>query len=201
MQTARRSALLIVAAALALGPAACGGDHDGTPATPTPTPTARTGPARVTGGTTTLQLDPTARRLLDLAGVTLSGIGGAQAGNGQIELPIRGGTVSLAPLSGRIEHAGGLRLSAGGRHVDATGLVLEPARDVISARVADRRVPLLSLALSGPRALPPGGAPLVLSGRASAAGDQLASALGSQLAAAVLAKGLRLGTVRVSART
>jgi hypothetical protein len=197
MQTARRLARLTVAAALALGPAACGGGHDH--AAPAPTP--RTGPADVSGGTTTLQLDPTARQMLGLAGVTLTGIGGAQASEGRIELPIRGGTVSVAPLRGRIEHAGGVRLSAGARHVDATDLVLDPARNVVTARVANRRLPLLSLALSGPRVLPTGGAPLVLSGRASAAGGEIASALGSGLAANLLAKGLRLGTMRVAAQT
>ncbi len=136
--------LAVIAAATTLL-AACGEKSE-----PTPQPTAgssatATGRVSLTGGTTTLRLNATTARVLDVAGIKVSTAGAAQRVGDQLQFPITGGQLEAAPLGGRIEHAGGLRFSAHGQSVDATDLVLDPARGMVTANVEGKRVPLLSL--------------------------------------------------------
>jgi hypothetical protein len=86
-------------------------------------------------------------RTLAAAGVRIAPIGGATGTDARFTFPITGGRIDVDPLSGRIEHRGGLRIRAGGSEVTATDLVIRPARGVLTAEVSGRRVPLFSVDL------------------------------------------------------
>lgn len=80
--------------------------------------------------------------------------------------------------------------------MDATGLVIDAARDVLTAEVRGRRVPLLRLDLDVPRAAPAAGEAFTVPGRASVIGSTNVSDLGVD----VLREGLPLGRIEVSAQ-
>ncbi len=190
--------------------AACGGDATDRPeaqakakATSTPTDLHTPPPASrlpVDGGATTLRLDGATKRILDYAGVKVTGLGATTEAGGALRLPITGGELTAAPLAGRIEHDGGLRIRARGRHVDLTALRFDATTDVITAAVRGRRVPVLRVDVGPQREPLSAGHPVVLTGRAALIGDRIVSELGRDAGVAVLTEGLPLGTVEISAR-
>lgn len=183
--------------------AACGGDKRQDSARPTSTPADHARPVStrvVTGGVTTLRLDPAAEKILDFAGVKLTGVGDASGRDGTLRFPVSGGKLSLPPLRGDVEHAGGLRITRKGRHVDATGLRLEPAKDVVSGVIEGRRVPLLRVDVGEPSTLAPPGRPFVIEGNAAVIGGRVLRAVGRDAGVDVLRSGLPLGRLRVSLR-
>jgi hypothetical protein len=138
---------------------------------------------------------------MDLAGLHLRPTGDAAGNDGRMSFPITGGRLSLNPPRGSIEHAGGLRFSVGGRHVDAADLALDPANAVVTAVVDGRRVPLLRLYPRFPRALPPDGQDIVITARVTVLGTSVVTLLGRVLGVEKLADGLPLGTMRIAAET
>ena len=192
-------------AALAFGATACGGSDDSATADTTPAPERTAVPQTpsidVRGGATNLRLDSRTARVLEVGGVKLTAIGDASGSVDRLRFPITGGEVSLSPPGGRIEHAGGLRFSVGGRGVDATDLVIDPAADVVTAEVAGRRVPLLALDLELPRDTPAEGQALVIPGTASLIGGSLVATLSDELGVDVLRGGLDLGRIEVSTKS
>ncbi len=198
----RRRALPAVLAALLLAASACG-DEDGAEhaavATPSPTPAA--GTASLTAGTTTLELDPTAWQVLELAGVKLRAAGDAEGRGATLRFPITGGQLRLSPAGGAINHAGALRFTARGERVRATDLVVDPAGNVVTAVVRGKRIPLLVLDMELPRDLPPPGEEITVEGRITAFGTSAIVALGRALEVDALADGLPLGAITIAART
>jgi len=90
-------------------------------------------------GSTTLKLDSAVARTLSANGVRVRPIAPARGG---VSFPITGGRLDGA--SGTIEHAGGLRFSAGGRSLSARSLKIKLGRSsTLSARVGKARVTLL----------------------------------------------------------
>jgi hypothetical protein len=203
---------LVACAALALGATACGGEEDqgsadraegGAPTqAETPAPDGATSgaeaPTEVVGGRTVLKLNDTLRRALDVAGVTVEPVGAAEAVPGGIAFPIRSGRVDLDTPSGRIEHAGGIRFSAGGREVTARNLVLLPGKDEVTAEIAGRRVPLMSTKLAPPK-VPPTGDVVVLPATVSLGGPA-SRVLSDRLGVDVFDAGLKLGRLTASAK-
>ncbi len=196
---------VVVAAALALGAAGCGSGSD-SGSNPPPRATASPAPAggateQLSGGETTLRLDSTTQRVLDLAGIKLSPIGDATVSNGRFVFPISGGKLATSPLSGTIQHSGGLRFSAAGHSVDARDLTVDPTSGVVTAVVQGQRVPLLSLDVGDLDRVPPkGGAQIVIPASASLIGGSALRQIGDQLGVSALAKGLELGHLVVSAK-
>jgi hypothetical protein len=192
------------AVAIAIGAAACGGDDNGKTTTQSrssgqqsSTPANRV--QRVTGGETVMSFDSPSQRLLDRAGVRIEPIGEATRSGGRIVFPIAGGQLRFTPLSGRIEHRGGLRLSAGGAHVDATDLVVRPGRGVVTAMVGGHRVPLLSVKAGRPRKVPVSHA-IEVPATVTFTGRALPDAA-DPLVRSVLRGGVRVGTLRIAADT
>jgi len=205
----RRTTVLLAAGALALGAAACGEDEEqasgearppessqreSSPVTSPGQPTEA--PTEVVGGTTALQLDGTTRRLLEAAGVDVSPIGAARSHGDDLVFPIVTGDLDIDSLSGRLQHDGGLRFSAGGRDVEARNFVIDPRREVLTADVGGRRVPLLSLDLGKPR-VPQTGDVIVVPGSASTLAAPAVPALNDRLGVDVFRTGLRLGKVTI----
>src|SRR5829696_1414834 len=101
---------------------------------------------RLAGGTTTLSLDPAAVSALGSLGVGVTPIGPAKANGGGIAFPITGGDIHPSTAIGRIQHSGGLRLSAGGKRLDVTRFNVRIAGEAfLTANVGGARVKLLTL--------------------------------------------------------
>lgn len=150
------------------------------------------------GGVTTLSLDPAVRKIFRYVGVTLVGTGEASGRADTLRFPVTGGRLTLSPLRGNVQHSGGLRISANGKHVDVTELQIDLAQDVVTGVIRGKRVPVLRVDVGEPRTLAPSGRPFQLSGNAAIAGDRLVTALGRDLGVDILRAGLPLGRLRVS---
>jgi hypothetical protein len=181
---------------------ACGSD-DGPDraavAKPSPVPTVAA--ASLTGGTTTLEFDAAAWRVLELAGAQPRATGAAEGRGRTLRFPVTGGRLKVSPPGGAIEHAGAMRFTARGEHVRARDLIVDPDNGVVTGVVRGRRIPILVLDLDVPRELPPAGDEIVMDGRVTAFGTSAVVALGGALDVEELADGLPLGSITIVART
>jgi len=215
-RTVPRTALaLLTGGVIALGAGACGSDDTPEQAASAqeqaPAPQTEGGmetqgqvggaeqPTQVTGGTTTLRLDENLRTVLDTAGVEIDPVGGARTRDGDLVFPIRQGELDIDTPSGRLAHQGGLRFSAAGRSLEATDLRVDAAREVLTAKIAGRRVPLLGLNLGTPK-VPQTGDVIVLPAGAATLSGEAASALNKRLGIDVFGDDLALGEVVVRAQ-
>jgi hypothetical protein len=147
-----KSAVLALGAALSLTLAACGGsDDDATGATGSQdAPSAEASPVAeidsLSGEQTAVTLDPTFVEGITGLGLTPGVLGGASfdAAAGRVAFPITGGNVTyfdpqsgVEPyVQGSIEHDGsGLSLTGGGKTVELTDFVVDPAESVLTGRV------------------------------------------------------------------
>jgi hypothetical protein len=205
----RPAGALAAAAALAVGAAGCGGDDEGggdTAGQPT-TPAERSAPpsetaARpqpVSGGRTLLRVDARAQRALERVGIRLRPIGDATMVGERFAFPISGGELRFTPLTGRIEHRGGLRLSVAGVDLDATNLVMRPGRGVLTAEIEGRRVPLLSFDTGRPRTIPTTDT-IVFPAIVTTLNGRAIPGLGDRVSSGLLDRGLRIGHLRTSAK-
>lgn len=192
--------VVLIAACAALAGCGGGGNEPSVRPTTTPTDARPAGATRaIKGGVTTLRIDPAASKILDYAGVQLTGVNGAGGTGGVVRFPVTGGKLSLPPLQGRITHAGALRISVNGQHVDATDLRFEPAREVLTGVIRGKRVPLLRVKIAAPTTFTPGRA-VQLSGKASVIGSRIVKAFGRSQHVDVLRSGLPVGQLQISAR-
>lgn len=121
-------------------------------------PRARTRRAATTGiagaarfGATTLALDPQAAAALTSLGVTPSVVAPATAAEDGLRFPITNPFIN-ALRSGRIEHAGGIALTAGVTRVELTDFVINlDARPDLTALVGGARVSILDLSFDHTR--------------------------------------------------
>jgi len=136
----------LLAAALASGVAACGGDEGGSAGQgqreQRPEPVAQI--ERLTGQSTAVRLDSGFVQALESLNVTPGTVGEGQLRNGSLRFPITGGNVtyyepgSVSPfVQGRISHDGsGLSLTAGGKTVELTDFVVDPGASVLTGTVS-----------------------------------------------------------------
>jgi hypothetical protein len=156
----------------------------------------------VTGGATSLALDPTAAAALTSLGVSASPIAPASAGaDGALSFPITGGTLQPAALTGSIAHSGGIALTKGSTRVALKKFVISlDGTPTLSAKVGGSRVDILSLDLSGLQVTEGDDGTLVLGGvvgrLTAAAADALNGAFGTD----AFTEGLVLGTATVTAK-
>lgn len=164
MSFRRIPVVILTGVAVALGLGACGGGDDsgagqastpgtattsppttgGSPATPAPAPEERRS-FDVTGGTTAFEFPAAVASVLSAAGIELRPVAPARQGDGGvIELPITAGRFTAGSPAGEIRHTGGIEIAVAGQSARATDLVLQPGRDVVTAEVAGRRVPLFA---------------------------------------------------------
>ena len=202
--TGTRRAVAGVAAAIATtGLVACGGGDKSTSQQggSTAPPSARAPRSwTIKGGTTRLRLNATTSKLLDAAGVRISPLGRATGGDGRFMFPVTGGKVTLDTLSGRVENAGGLRFAVAGARIDATDLVVRPGKGVVTAIVAGKRVPLLSMEHGRVRRAPQSGS-IVIPATAATLTPAAVPGLEDRLGNASFDGGLRLGRIQVSAES
>lgn len=156
------------------------------------------------GRSTTLTVDQRALAALGAAGIRLRPVAPAQvqtsSAGTRISFPVTGGSVSADPtatrrVTGEVQHAGGLTLSALGRTVTVDRLLLDADEEVLTAEVAGRRLPLLPVDLDDAR-LEREGAALVLTDDAVSLDPSATRRLADQLGLPGL-PGLQLGRLEV----
>ena len=112
--------------------------------------------------------------------------------------PVTGGNLTGDTLTGRVENAGGLRFAVAGARIDATDLVVRPGKGVVTAIVAGKRVPLLSMERGRVRRVPQSGS-IVIPATAATLSPAAVPGLEDRLGNASFDGGLRLGRIQVSA--
>jgi len=155
---------------------------------------------KLTGGATTLALDPGATSALTSLGVSVAPLRPAKAGDAGIAFPITSGKLNASTLAGSIPHKGGLRLSKGGTVVDLRRFTIRiDGSPDLTARVGNSRVSILDLDLSEAgvsttkRRVTVSGVQAMLT---KAAADELNAAFGTT----AFTEGLKIGEATVSAR-
>src|SRR5262245_61457103 len=135
-----RLPILLAAAALSLGVAACGDDEPSPPSRPDPVAQVD----QLSGRTTAVTLDAGFVEALQSLKLTPAPLGAAEISSaGVASFPITGGNVtyyepgSVSPyVQGEIDHDGsGLSLDGGGKHVELTDFVVDPGKSVLTGKV------------------------------------------------------------------
>jgi hypothetical protein len=163
----------------------------------------RTEPAqvRLSGGATTLSLDPGTAAALTGLGVTPSVIAPGTAGAAGLAFPVTGGTLAAGTFAGRIDHSGGIALTAGATRVELTRFRIEVATtSQLTALVGGTttRVPL-SVDLSGAK-VGLSKRTAVVRGAKVALTSEAATALNTAFGTTALKAGVPLGTADVRAK-
>lgn len=113
-------------------------------------PAARATTVQVDAGTTTLVLDRQTADALSAQGISMSAVGAAEKGRGQLTLPITGGRIDPASGAGTLDQAGGLQFRAGGARVRMTAWSVEIGGSrTITVAVGARRVAAFSVSRHG----------------------------------------------------
>jgi Htaa len=112
--------------------------------------TKKAAPLKISGGTTTLALDPgTATALTKTLGIAVSPLKPARAGASGIAFPITSGRLNAKTLAGSIGHSGGLRFAKGNTVVKLRNfrIRIDDTPD-LTAALGSKRVSILNLDLS-----------------------------------------------------
>ena len=137
-----RLTILLAAAALSFGVAACGSDDESSSTPTSPDPVAQVD--QLSGRTTAVTLDAGFVEALTSLKLTPGPLGGASISKaGVASFPITGGNVtyyepgSVSPyVQGEIDHDGaGLSLEGGGKRVELTDFVVDPGASVLTGKV------------------------------------------------------------------
>jgi hypothetical protein len=154
----------------------------------------------LSGGSTTLRLSSSTAKALGSLGVKVAPTGRARAAGGGVRFPISGGSIDPRTAAGRIDHSGGLRLSAGGKRITLSDYRVAVGRKImLSARVGSGRVHILELA--GRAKVTRSGFNTNVSGLRARLTAKAATALNGTFGVTAFKKGLTLGTVTVRSQT
>ncbi|MGI9539856.1 MAG: hypothetical protein ACR2N6_06890 [Miltoncostaeaceae bacterium] len=152
------------------------------------------------GGETTLQLSSTAAGALTTLGVAAGPVAPATAGSSGLAFPVSGGKVARVGFAGRIDHTGGIGLSAGATNVNLTDFQInvDNAPD-LTGLVGGSRAPILNLDLSNSKT----GVSqrnVVVTNVGASLTNPAAAALNGAFSVTAFAGGLDMGTARVQAK-
>lgn len=132
--------VLLMGAMLTL--AACGGPSGkGGPST---LPTAAN-PVTLTGGSTTLALDPQTAGVLEDNQVTISAVAPARLKSDALTFPITTGRIDGTSLGGSFSHTGGLRISSDVASVVLRNLSANTISRQVTAEIGTGRLPVFDL--------------------------------------------------------
>jgi len=150
-------------------------------------------------GKTTLALDPGAGAALQSLGVSVAPVAPATAGPNGIAFPITGVGGSLFPLTLKINHSGGLALSAGSTTVSLTDytIVLGRSPNLVATVNGGPRVSILSLDLSRVR-IGLGRSGLTVGPVKASLTEAAAGALNGAFGVTAFTKGLVLGNATIT---
>jgi hypothetical protein len=148
----------------------------------------------LTGGATTVTLDPGAAAALQSLGVSATPIG-----SDALSFPITGGTLDAKTFAGTITHSGGIALTKGATIVQLTDFAIDiDDTPELTALVGGARVPILSVDLSALKTDVTGGT-ITLTGAALKLTAAAAGALNQAFGTTAFTEGLLLGTAAVRA--
>ena len=149
-------------------------------------------------GSTTLALDPGAAGALQSLGVSVTPVAPATAGPAGVSFPITGFGGSVWPLALKINHSGGLALSAGATTVALTDytIVLSRTPNLVATVNGGPRVSILSLSLRGAH-VGFGGGGLKIGPVKASLTQTAADALNGAFGVTAFTKGLVLGNATV----
>lgn len=152
------------------------------------------------GGETTLQLSSTAAGALTSLGVTAGPVTPATAGSAGLAFPVSAGQVARQGFAGRIDHTGGINLTAGATSVDLTRFQInvDNAPD-LTGLVGGSRASILNLDLSNSK-IGLSRRNLVITNVGSTLTGPAAAALNGAFSVTAFAGGLDMGTARVQAK-
>jgi hypothetical protein len=155
---------------------------------------------RLAGGATTLKLAPATAEALGTNGVSVDPLSPAGVRRGAAAFPITSGSIDPRRARGRIDHAGGLALRAGGTRVALRGFRVHVGakRAILTARAGRARLTVLSLSLARAKVARDGLGTTVRGVRATLSG-QAAKALNAAFDTGLFARGLPIGRVTVRA--
>ena len=152
---------------------------------------------KLSGGSTTLKLDPGTAKALKGLGVSVTPIAPAKAGAKGVSFPITGGTINPATAAGTITHSGGLQLRAGTTKVRLTSFTIGVDRTpTISVKAGKARLHAFTLALGGAK-ISRAGLATNVSGVAVKLSAKGAAALNGAFGVKAFKRGLRVGTATV----
>jgi hypothetical protein len=153
----------------------------------------------LSGGATTLALDPGTAGALTSLGVTPSVIAPGTAGAAGLSFPVTGGRLAAGTFAGVINHSGGIALTAGATRVELTRFRIETGAKQLTAAVGGTttRVPL-SLDLSGAK-IGLSKRTAVVRGAKVGLTTEAATALNTAFGTTALKAGVPLGTADVRA--
>jgi hypothetical protein len=200
-QSVSRLCFIPLLVALAVGASACGSSSNSTTSA-TAASTAATTPAvpgsvPVVGTSTAVTVYPVDKQILANSGVTITPIAPATA-KGALVFPVSGGQVTVATLSGTLQHTGGLKFTRGGKSVEMTSFIIDTTKKQVTALVNGMRVPILDLSLASvKRASGPNGT-VIASGITLTVTPQTASILNTGLEVELFQAGLPFGVATVT---
>ncbi len=155
---------------------------------------------KVKGGKTVLKISPGAADALDSLGVAASPIRSAHACGPRFSFPITGGKLNAETLAGQIRHSGGIRLSAGSKHLDLRRFFINiDSKPNLTAKVGDARVSILRLDLSKAK-VRKGDRRVVVKNVVARLTATAATALNDTFNVNAFTRGLELGRAKVRAR-
>ena len=162
-------------------------------------PAASAADAKLAGGATTLKLDAGLAAALQDADVVVAPVEPANAGKRGVAFPITGGTLDPKTAAGRIDHAGGLSITAGSTQVKLTDFRIKVGKRVsLSALVGRSRLKILNLSLARAKATRDGFA-LRIRGVRAYLTRGAAKALNSAFKTHLFRRGIKVGKASVSA--
>jgi hypothetical protein len=152
--------------------------------------------AEVGGGSTTLTLDPATAGVLTANGVTVAPVDPAAPSGGGIAFPVTGGSADPATLAGSVRHAGGLRITAGGKALVLKNFTytITAKGASLSASVGGARLRILELSLAN-ASVSKGGLSASASGIEATLSNGAANALNATFGVSLFSGGLAIGTV------
>ena len=155
---------------------------------------ARPKTVELTGGATTVTLDPGAASALQSLNITAAPIG-----SDALAFPITGGKLDAKTFAGTISHSGGISLTRGTTSVALTDFQITISdKPQLSALVGGTRVAILSIDLSALKTDTTGGT-ITLTGAALKLTAAAAGALNQAFGTTAFTEGLTLGTATVRA--
>jgi hypothetical protein len=152
----------------------------------------------IASGSTALKLDRGVAKVLSQNKVKVAPVKPASVVKGQISFPITGGNLNPTNAAGTIRHSGGLRFQAGKRKLVVRNFTVNTVKRTLTAQVGKARVPLLSLNLSKAK-VSRNGLGVVVRNVGVALTGTAASALNKTFKVKLFKKGLRIGSVTVTA--
>jgi hypothetical protein len=154
----------------------------------------------LTGGATTLALDPGTAQVLTDNNIAVAPVGAARVTSGGIAFPVQGGLLNARTLAGKVTHSGGLTFSAGGKDLTIRDFTVNTRTKTLSAWVdqVGTRITVLDLKL-GKIKVTVTKRHVTIANVKAVLDQGAADALNAYYGVSLFSGGLKIGTATISA--